>query len=359
MTPRPDQDSGSLDTYNFLKIFKNLDFHVTFIPSDLKFSGHYTECLQQAGVKCIHKPLFSSLPRAIKYFASSADIVLLYRASIAYPLVPTIRKYAPRAKLIFDAVDLHYLRKERQASISRSFIKFLAAKRMQHIELNVIKNVDATILLSSYELNLIKNQVPEARLFHIPVVRDIPTSFGKSWEQRRDLVFIGGYQHPPNIDAVMFFVNKVWPILRASGFPGRFIIAGSDMPVHFQKLAADDIIIRGYVSDLSDLFGNCRFSVAPLRYGAGMKGKIISSLSHGLPCIATSNAIEGTGLVNGENILVEDDPFKLATLIQEAYDKKNLWEKLSQAGLHHCAQNCSINAVTKQIEFMLSELLKS
>lgn len=359
ITPTPDRDSGSLDTYNYLKIFKDLGYHVTFIPADLKYCRHYTNALQRLGVHCIHKPNISSLPKAIKYYAPMADFVLLYRASIAAPLINMVRKHAPHAKLLFDAVDLHHIRKMREAEISKSPIKLIAAKRMRNIELGVIKKADATILLSSHEVKLVRELIPKAKLFHIPVVRDIPKPSGKSWEKRRDIVFIGGYQHSPNIDAVLFFVKEVWPNLRALGFSGRFIIAGSDMPPEIKALAADDIIIHGYVSDLSDLFGACRFSVAPLRYGAGMKGKVISSLSHGLPCIGTSTTIEGTDLVDGENILVKDDPKEMARLIQQVYNNKELWERLSEAGLIYCIKNCSMDAVKKKINLMLSELVES
>lgn len=355
-TPTPDRDSGSLDIYNFLSIFKDLGYQISFIPADLKYCGQYTAALQTLGVKCLHRPEVSSLAKAIQYHAPLSDFVLLYRASIASPLINIVRKFAPRAKLLFNAVDLHHLRKKREAEISKSPIKFIAAKRMRKIELGVIKKVDATILLSSHEVKIVRGLIPEARLFHIPVVREIAGPSGTPWAKRRDIVFIGGYKHPPNIDAVLFFVKEVWPILRASGFSGRFIIAGSDMPDKIKVLAANGIIIRGYVPDLSDLFGSCRFSVAPIRYGAGMKGKVISSLSHGLPCIATSIATEGTGLIDGESILVEDEPKKMAGLIQQVYNDKLLWERVSEAGLKYCIENCSMDAVKKKLDWMLSEI---
>lgn len=356
LTPAPDKDSGSADLYNFFKIFLDLGFHVTFIPKNLLYCGKHTDSLNRLGVECIHKPVFKSLTKAIKYHASLSNFVLIYRASIAASLVDIVRKHAPQAKLLFDVVDLHYLRKKREAGISKSPVKFFAAKRMQKIELDVIRKVDATILLSTYEIKLVRKLIPGANLFHIPVAREIQGPSNFPWEKRRDIVFIGSYKHPPNVDAVFFFTCEVWPILRSSGFAGRFIIAGSDMPAKISSLAADDIIIRGYVPDLLELFGSCRYSVAPLRYGAGMKGKVISSLSYGVPCIATSIAVEGTGLIAGEHIIVEDDPRKLAGIIQQVYDDQSVWERLSEAGLNYCIENCSIESVKKKIELMLWKL---
>jgi O-antigen biosynthesis protein len=356
VTPTPDKDSGSVDTYNFLKIFKELGYHVTFIPENLQYCMEYTHALRRLGVECVHVPWYASIEKAVERYAASADFVFLYRAYIADPLYPIVRKHGPHAKIIFDTVDLHFLRKKREAEIYKSQKKLLFAQYMRNLELGLIKKVDATIILNSFEIELINELIPAAKLFHIPVVRDIPGSSGVPWENRQNIAFIGGYNHPPNIDAVIFFVNEVWPHLKAGGFPGNFIIAGSEMPDEISALATDDIIVRGYVRDLSDLFNACRFSVAPLRYGAGMKGKVISSLSYGVPCIGTSVAFEGTGLIPGVHVLVEDDPQKMAALILYAYGNQSLWEKLSVAGLNYCIENCSFNVVRDKISSMLTDL---
>ncbi len=356
VTPTPDKDSGSIDIFNYMKIFIDLGFQVTFIPKDLKHCGAYTDSLTQLGIECIHKPLFKSFANAIKEFAPASKFVLLYRASIAAPLIDTIRQYAPQTKLLFNPVDLHFLRKQRQAEISKSPIKFLAAKRMKKMELNTIRKVDASILLNANEIELVKNLIPEAQVFHIPMPREIPGPSNTPWEKRKHIVFIGGYKHHPNTDAVLFFVNNVWPYVRSLGFRGCFIIAGSNVPNKISSLATNDIVVKGYVSDLSELFGSCRLSVAPLRYGAGMKGKVISSLCHGVPCIATSMAVEGSELIPGEHILVEDDPQKMANLIYRVYDDKALWERLSSAGLNFCNENCSIESIKKKLNYVLSSL---
>jgi O-antigen biosynthesis protein len=355
-TPKPDRDSGSLDIYNYLSIFKELGYHVIFIPKDLKHCGRYTESLESLGIECIYHPHCESLAKAIKKYAPLSNFVFIYRALVAFPLIKPIRKYAPQAKLIFNTVDLHHLRKKREAEKLKSLKKLFWAIRTRYIELNVIKKVDATILLSQHEMKLVRSLIPGARLFHIPIVREIPGPSNIHWDERRDLVFIGNYKHPPNIDAVMFFIKDIWPHLQALRFTGRFIIAGSNMPPKFSSFAAQSIIVRGYVSNLEDLFDRCRLSVAPLRYGAGMKGKIITSLSHGVPCVATSIGAEGSGLVSGKDIIVEDDPKQLARLIHQVYSDKLFWENLSAAGLDYCMVNCSIEAVTPKIESMLSEL---
>lgn len=120
------------------------------------------------------------------------------------------------------------------------------------------------------------------------------------------------------------------------------------MPAHFYSMdGKDGIKVLGYVKDLSDLFENIRISVAPLRYGAGVKGKIVTSLSYGVPCVATSIAAEGMGLKDGENILIADSPSQFAESILRLYNSPNLWENLSTNGLDFVKQNFSIETARK------------
>jgi glycosyltransferase involved in cell wall biosynthesis len=282
---------------------------------------------------------------------------MLCRVNVAAPLVDLVKRKAPRARILFDTVDLHFLREERQAELTGSSSLSARAMKTRTLELDVIDKVDATILRSPYELDLLKKIKPEARLFHFPITREIPGPAPTAWEDRKDIVFIGGFAHPPNTDAVKYFVRDIWPILRRAGFSHRFIIVGSNMSDEIKSLEADDIIVRGFVKDLSDVFGQCLLSVAPLRYGAGMKGKVVTSLSYGVPCVATKIAAEGSGLVHLENIMVTEEADEMAKLIQEACSNRQLWERISRSGLAYCENAFSLGAAKKIINETFSEIL--
>jgi glycosyltransferase involved in cell wall biosynthesis len=353
----PDKDSGSMDAYNYMMIIKNLGYHVTFIPENMVFFDEYTKDLQRKGVECVYLPCVSSLRKAVERYAPEADIVMLCRVNVAAPLIDLVRRCAPRAKILFDTVDLHFLRETREAELFNSCSLADKAAGTRKVELGVIRQADATALRSTYEMELLKEIVPDARLLNFPIVRKVHGPSPVAWKDRRDVVFIGGFAHPPNADAVKYFVSEVWPILRDSGFSERFIIAGSNMPDEIAELAADDIVVRGFVEDLSDIFGKCRLSVAPLRYGAGMKGKVVTSLSYGVPCVATQIAAEGSGLVHNKNILVADDATKMAGMIRQLCNDQRLWEKLSQSGLSFCEERFSIKATREIIDKAFAELL--
>jgi len=357
ITPMPDKDSGSLDAYNYMMILKGLGFHVTFVPDNVVFFDEYTRDLQRKGVECVYLPWIRSLNKAVERYAPEADIVMLCRVNVAAPLVDIIRRCAPRAKILFDTVDLHFLRESREAELLNSSTSADKAANTREVELEVIRKVDATALRSAYEKDLLKKIIPDARLLNFPISREIPGPSSIAWKDRRDIVFIGGFAHPPNADAVKYFVSEVWPILRDNGFSEHFIIAGSYVPDEIAALASDDIIVRGFVEDLSDIFGKCRLSVAPLRYGAGVKGKVVTSLSYGVPCVATKIAAEGSGLVHNENILVADDAGKMAGMIRTLCTNQRLWEKLSQSGLSYCEEKFSIRATREIIDKAFAELL--
>lgn len=350
-TPTPDKDSGSIDACNLMRIFQNLGFHVTFLPENCHHGGRATEDLQRAGVECLYAPWTPSPREGLRRYGPDADIVLLTRVGVAASLLQATRQYAPRAKVWFDTVDLHFLRESREAALRGSASLARIADRTKDLELGVIAAADLTLLRSEHELEMLRQILPGARLLHAPIMRHIPGPgpAPTPWEERRDIVFIGGYAHPPNVDAVKHFVADVMPLLRARGFPGRFIIAGSDPPAEVHALAALGVEVRGFVKDLATLFGSCRLTVAPLRFGAGMKGKVVSSLTHGVPCVASPMAVEGSRLVHGEHLLVAETPEQMAEAVMTLYGDKELWHRLSEAGLRCCAEFHSIAAASRVI----------
>ncbi len=355
-TPTPDRDSGSNDTYQYLRILKSFGLHVTFVPENLTHFGRYTQDLQRLGVECLYAPYWMSFGKMLEALGATFDIVLIYRAPIAVKFLKLIREHAPQAKVIFDTVDLHFLREAREAELTKDTRKKRSALKTQKMELGIISAADATIVLSSHELSLLRGQVPHANLHEIPIVRDIPGAGPLGFPQRRDIAFIGCYNHKPNVDAVKWFVAEVWPRLRKRGFKGRFVIFGSDMPPEISDLQQEDIDVRGYVADIRDVFDNCRISVAPLRYGAGLKGKVISSLSFGVPVVATSVAVEGGNFRNGENVLIADEPEAFAESILQLYGNQAMWDSLSNGGLEHCYRRFSVPVVSAKLATLVNSL---
>jgi glycosyltransferase involved in cell wall biosynthesis len=336
-TPRPDQDSGSASTFAYLQILSRSGFSVTFATFNMENAGHYTRALNDLGIRTLMAPEWPSLLAVIETFAPQSDIVLLYRAPVAGQLFDLARRSAPAAKIIFHPVDLHFLRMQRGAAVSGNPAELKAAQDMRTLELDLIARADATIVVSEYEIGLLQQLLPEAVVYQIPILREAPArpqpfDRGPNFESRRDFLFIGCYLHAPNGDAVQWFVQDIWPKLQRKDFPDRFVVAGSGITEQIAALASEKIVVRGYVEDLAPLFAACRMSVAPIRYGGGIKGKIVSSLSYGVPVVATSIAAEGMGLRPDEDILIADDPDLMAEQMMRLYHDADLWQRLSANG---------------------------
>jgi glycosyltransferase involved in cell wall biosynthesis len=357
-TPTPDQDSGSQDIVSYFNIFLSFGFEITFIPgADFQFMEKYTPALQRMGVRCLYAPFVRGIAGHIKSHGQGYDMVLLYKVHCAAHCLDMVRQYCPRARIIFDAVDLHYVREQRQAVIegSRELLKNAEKTKLQ--ELAVIREADCTIVLSTEEREILLKEpsVYGKKIVVIPLIRKIPGR-GNFFSARKDVLFVGGFEHRPNVDAMLYFVMNIWPLIKKSLSEIVFYIIGSKPPREIWDLAGKDVIVTGYLSDISSCFHNCRLSVAPLRYGAGLKGKIVTSLSYGLPCVASSMAVEGSGLEPEVDILVADKPEEFAAAVIRLYQDEVLWNRLSDRGLETMKRRFSFAAGRNKLESLLQEL---
>jgi glycosyltransferase involved in cell wall biosynthesis len=145
----------------------------------------------------------------------------------------------------------------------------------------------------------------------------------------------------------------VFPLVRKEIPEARFVIVGSEPTSEVLALEGKGVVVRGYIEDLRAMFESCRLTVAPLRYGAGYKGKIAMSLAHGVPCVATSIAAEGMQLTVGREILVADEAAAIASAVARLYSDAQLWERLSRAGLDFAAERFSAHAARHKIDLTL------
>jgi GT2 family glycosyltransferase/glycosyltransferase involved in cell wall biosynthesis/SAM-dependent methyltransferase len=330
-TPMPDQDAGSLKIYNFMKVFQSLSYHVTFAPDNLTFLEGYTNDLQRRGIQCLYWPYVSSLEDHLRRYGTCYDIILSCRPDVTEKYLESYRKWCPSAKVLYDTADLHYVRERRQAEIENNASLFDRAERRKAQELRLVAKTDCTIVVSELDRSVLLAEVPTAEVAVISAVHEtFPRA--KGFPETRDLFFLGGYQHVPNVDAVQYFVKDVFPLLRGK-LPGvRFFIVGSRPPQSVIDLTCEDVIVTGHVPDLYEYMSGCRLSVNPLRYGAGIKGKIVTCMAYGVPCVGTTLAFEGMGLQNERDVLIGDTPQELADAIVRLYLNEPLWTKLSHNG---------------------------
>jgi len=282
------------------------------------------------------------------------DIVFLFRAPYGGKYIDMVMKYAPDAKVIFNTVDLHFLRERREQEIAiKNGNRVLNQEGVSEAdELAIMKKADLTILVSQYEQKMLESIFPDSNTVVLPLPREIP-GCQAGFDGRDDIAFIGGYLHKPNVDAVLYFVNEIWPFI-TNQLPGcKFLIVGSNVPEELYQLENDVIKVVGYVEDLGDILNKCKLTVAPLRYGAGIKGKILTSLSYGVPCVASEVAVEGMGLINNESIITASNPKDFCYAVVEVYSNQLMWEKLSLNGIASVQNEHSLKSFEKKLGDLL------
>lgn len=330
--PTPNQDAGSVQTVLGLQVCRDAGYKTHFVAEDnWLFQTGYTTDLQKIGIECAYAPYELGFEAYIRRYGHLFDVVMVYRMNVLERVISQVRKYAPNAALLFHVADLHYLRRQREAELEGSAEGLAEAEQIKKRELALVAASDCTITHSPIERDILAEALPEAPVTVWPLMLEL-NGTEKNFSDRRDICFLGGYRHPPNVDAVKYFVREIFPSVRAADPSIRFLIAGANPNSQIMSLAGEGVEVLGMVEDLRDLFDRVRVFVCPLRFGAGVKGKIMSALSYGLPIVSTSIGIEGSGLVEGEHVLVADDPVEFARRTLQLYEDGSTWSALSKAG---------------------------
>ena len=352
--PMPDRDSGSLRMFQILKLLHQLGHRVTFIPDNLADIPPYTGELQKRGIEVYHHPYIKSVREYLVAHGSKFDVVLLSRCDFAGKHILDVRLHAPQSRIIFDTVDLHFLREHREAQLTGDPEARFKAEEKQRLEHALIERADETWVVSSVEQQLLKKEWPDASIQVVSNIVDIPGS-GTPFGLRRGWLFIGSFLHSPNIDAVLFFVEKIYPLVSQRLRDAKFYIIGDKAPPEVVALANENIVVAGLQRDVRQFFDSVKLSVAPLRYGAGVKGKINQSMAFGVPVVATSLAVEGMDLSDHEDVLVADEPEDFAHALIELYESEELWNRLSENGIKKTKAVYSIDAARERLQAVFSD----
>lgn len=348
--PRPDRDSASLRQLNLLRMLRARGAHVAFLPTGLAHGGEATAALQQLGVETWYAPFAASAPAWLRAHAARFDVIVLTRHHLANAFIPLLRRHAPRARLVFDTIDLHYLRERRGAQLAGDAAALRAADATRGRELAAMAAADLTLVVSAEEQAQLRRDAPDARVELLSNLHEVAGP-GADFDARADLVFVGGFRHPPNVDAVLWFAREVFPRIRQALPEVRFHCIGAEPPPEVAALARQPgILVHGHVPDLAPYMDRVRLAVAPLRFGAGVKGKVNLSMAHGQPVVATTCAVEGMHLRDGVDVAVADDPAAFAEAVVALYRDRGRWQRQAQAGLENVARHFSLDAAAAVVQ---------
>lgn len=294
--PDVTRDAGSQAIMSHMRALRALGYSVSFIAAqDHPASKSSVEALGSSSITLCSAPYYPSVEDLLKWQRGGFDLIYLHRISNAQKYMALAQTYNPKARFIYSVADLHYLRVARQAKVEERPELLTESNRLQLAECLASLQAERVITHSHVEADLLRRAVPAARVevvpWEIPICR-----LEQPILQRPGIAFIAGFRHRPNIDSAWFLLKHIMPIVWERDSSIILYLAGSHIPDWLLKLAGDRVEVLGAVDDLHTVFNRVRLTVAPLRFGAGIKGKVLNSFGAGIPCVMTPIAAEGLPL---------------------------------------------------------------
>lgn len=354
--PMRDQDAGSKSTFQYLLLMAEMGYQITFLGDNFVDYQPYTSELQQVGIEVLYGPgLQRHWKRWLTVHGKDFDYVYLSRPHITRKYLPHIRRHSS-AKLLYCGHDLHFLREERHYQLEGKRAYLQAARKWARWEEDILRQVDMGYFFSAFEIEEVRRRFPNVTVRTIPLYLFDEAEMSKPsracFAGREGLLFVGGFMHVPNVDAVRWFVEKVLPLVREHLPNIVLTVVGSNPPGEISRLACDHIHITGRISDeaLLQHYRDARLVVAPLRFGAGVKGKIVEAMHHGVPTVTTTVGAEGIG-DSDHALLIADDVATFAETVILAYTCPETWSearRLSSEAIRKYFSKESARAILSQ-----------
>lgn len=346
--PTPDRDAGSARMMFILKSLARWSSPV-FVAFNRPHGIEYERLLWKEGIETAHLVEYPRLLRTRNF-----HVAILSRPLVADNLIGRLRKSSPSLRIVFDMVDAYFIRLAREHELTQEAHWAEEARKYREIELRLARECDVVWCASSEDKRAVALEVPGARIEVIPTIHTLHAR-GKSFAERGHLLFLGNLAHRPNADAVHHLLRDIFPHVKKA-LPGvKLYIVGDHVTPEIAAYAAPDVEVLGYVPDVGPLFRSCRLMVVPLRYGAGIKGKLGESLSYGLPVVTTTIGAEGFGLTDGEEALIADEPQAFAGAVVRCYEQQDLWEHLAEHGRQHIEKHFTPEVVAEVINASVRE----
>ena len=346
--PTFDKDAGSKTTFQYIKMFIERGYVVKFLPDNFAKSEPYTSILEQMGVEVLYgNEMRTNIFEWIENNRSNIDIAYLNRPHIATKYIDFIKEKTD-IKVIYYGHDLHFLRERREYELTGDVERKNASAYWKSMELDLMRKASISYYPSNVEVDYIHTF--DKKINAKAITAYVFEKFGNidyNPDIREGVLFVGGFSHPPNADALKYFLDNMWDEIYAH-IKAPFYIVGSNATDEIKALhnEAKGIIFKGFVSEeeLKELYEKVRLVVVPLRYGAGVKGKVIEALYYNDPVITTSVGAEG--IDNSYNqMLVADEPSDFVNKCVTLYNDKEALKNMSKAADDYVKNKHSIEAV--------------
>ena len=348
--PQPDRDAGSRTMLAFIDRLLELGCLVKFWPENLYFDPDYTPALQARGVEVLYGARWSG--RFAEYLAEvgpELDAVLLSRPGISEKIIDLVRK-STQARVVFYGHDLHFRRMQVEATVRGESADTAAVREMERLERKVWARSDIVLYPSEDEARDVAALAPGTQVRAITPYAFPSVSLTPNLATRHDLLFVAGFGHPPNVDAAVWLANEIMPKVWAKRPNLRLALVGSNPTSDVRALANERVEVTGYVDDaeLERRYRSARVAVVPLRFGAGVKSKVVEALHHGLPLVTTHVGAQGLPGIEAA-CDVHDDSDAIADAILRLFGDDAAWLERARIGNTYVVEHFSADVMRAEL----------
>ena len=352
----PDEDSGSLRMTCIIEDLLDRGLTVRFKGAAPAARFEWRDRMTRRGVEVL--PYDADLGDWLRAYRDSTRFIWVARPPVFGDAISDIALHAPQIPLVYDMVDAHGRRMDRQFEQTGDPAdreKAIADRRLERI---AARSADVVVTLSDDDEEYIRGVADTPiTCVRVPNVHDVlHESQVPGFESRSGLLFVGGFDHAPNGDAVEYMVNEIMPLLLHEIPDIHLTVVGSNPSDRIRALAGQHVTIAGWVADLNPVYAATRVVVAPLRYGAGVKGKVGQALATGVPMVTTSIGNDGMMLEPGRDIEIADDAPAFAERVISLYENRSTWETMSARGLQRIDELFGRRATSRRIDALVDEI---
>lgn len=357
--PEPDRDAGSRSILGIMDGLLEGGWVVKFWPHNRAYSPQYTPGLEQRGIEVLDHRWPGSLDAWMRRYGAELDQVLAVRPDVALDVLHVLLRRTA-AVLSYYGVDLHHARMRRQAALSGDAVLAREADEMELLERRLWRNFDTVLYPSEEEAAEVRALSPSTRSRGVvPFCVEVSAPHAAPTGSH-NVLFVAGFGHLPNVDAAVWLTQEIMPLLRAVVGPVRLVLAGSNPTDEVRALAGVDVDVTGWVSEaqLQELYRTHRASAVPLRFGAGVKGKVVEALSHGLPLVTTPTGAQGIAGLNSV-VSVCENAEAFAQALARLLTDDTVWMRQSMAQLRFAEGAFSRVAMQRSVLAVLGEGTRS
>lgn len=343
--PMPDRASVYLRFHHFLKALSTRHtvlFYSCCYGEQVSQYGEaavhaYEKNMLQLGIQLLHRESTDLLPLFQK---QDFDVVLFEHYHPAMWFMDDVRFRQPHAHIVVDTIDVNFNRLMSKAKMTQSATDLKLAQETRSEEIATYRKADLVIAISDHEKSLLERECRSLKVSVIPNIHKVQELICRKGSTNT-LLFVGNFEYDANVDAIKYFCRDILPFIRKQMPEVRLKIVGNAPTRDVEELSGGGIEVLGYVPDLKALYRTSDVSIAPLRYGGGLKGKIGEALSFGLPVVSTTVGLEGFGLSHGKEILVGDTPEDFASAVIRLLQDEEFCESVRVNGWRFIKKNLS------------------